>query len=252
MPEWAVLKNHARLPVVTGDIDLCVPPSRWDAFLDAYLSALASAGSYAVVVCDHHSGVRVTLAVPLDTRVDHVLQIDLMDGIRWKGTLLLSAADMLANCMRDMRGFRRMPAGVEAAHQLTSEAIRRGGGLASDRIAAKAIRQKALADPVTFDRTMLVLHGRPGGWAARRFITNEWQCWVGLLLTSRRMLRALRHPLTRSVTFARRKAQAHWRGVPRRVDGSSVAWLQRVSRGHRVHVVGPADAGLNSNADVSG
>jgi hypothetical protein len=92
--EWAVLKNHARLPVVTGDIDLCVPRERWDAFVEAYLSALEAAGSFAVITCDHYLDARFTFAIPLEGQASRALQIDLMDGLCWRGTRLLSAADM--------------------------------------------------------------------------------------------------------------------------------------------------------------
>jgi hypothetical protein len=242
VPEWAVLKNHARLPVVTGDIDLCVPRSWWDTFVDAYLSALAATGSFAVVVCDHYIGVRFTFAVPLDGSVDHALEIDLADGVKWKGTRLLSAADTLVGCVLDERGFRRVSTGIEAAYQLTCNAVRHGGGLAEDVIQAKAIRTKALADVDTFHRAMVSMHGWAGGWAARRFVADEWRFGLGTLLTTRRMARAAKHPLARPAALAQRKARAHWRGLPRPVEGTPSAWLRRASRGHRFHVVGPAAA----------
>jgi hypothetical protein len=247
VPDWAVLKNHARLPVVTGDIDLCIPRCRWDAFVDAYLAALATTGSYAVVICDHYIGARFTFAVPLDGPIDRALQIDLMDGICWKGTRLLSATEMLVNCVWDERGFRRVTTGLEAAVQLTCNALGHAGALRPDVVRAKGIRKKALANIDLFHDAMLAMHGRAGRWAAQRFVDDRWWCPVGLLLTFRRMLMATRHPFARSITFMRRKARAHYRGFPRHVPAARSAWLRQVSRGHRLHVVGSTAARVDPN-----
>jgi hypothetical protein len=244
VPEWAVLKNHAQLPVVTGDIDLCLPRSRWDAFLDAYLSALEGFGSFAVVVCDHYLDARFTFALPLDGQPGRVLQVDLMDGLTWKGARLLSAAEILADYRWDARGFRRVTTGLEAAVQLTCNAVGRGGNLRHDVVRTKGVQAKALADADAFHRAMVAMHGRMGGSAAGRFVADEWRCPIGLLLVGRRMLLTRPRMLARASRFVRRKAMAHYRGFPRDVPGAPAAWHRQVSRGHRVYVVGPEPAWL--------
>jgi hypothetical protein len=203
------------------------------------LKALAESGSYAVVICDHYIGMRSTFAIPLDCPVNRVLEIDLADGITWRGTYLLPAAELLMNSIWDERGFRRVPTGMEAAYQLTCNALRHGGGLERDIVGAKAIREKALDDFDIFQAVMLAMHGSPGELAARRFVRDEWQPSVGLLLTGHRILRAARYPLARPTAVARRKAMIHWREFPRRVEESPAAWLRRASRGHGFHLVGP-------------
>ena len=245
-PAWAVLKNHAALPVVTGDIDLCVPRSRWDAFLDAYLSALETVGSFAVVVCDHYLDARFTFALPLDRPARRALQIDLMDGLGWKGARLLPAMALLPDCRWGERGFRRVTTGLEAAVQLTCNALGRAGNLRPEVVRAKDVRAKALADSGPFHDAMVAMHGRVGGWAARRFVAGEWRWWVGLLIIARRMLRLRPRLLARTSRFLRRKAMAHYRGFPREVHGTASAWLRRASRGHALHLVGPAPAWLGA------
>jgi hypothetical protein len=226
LPEWAVLKNHAELPNVTGDIDLCVPRARWDAFVDAYLQALAANGAHAVVACDHFLGVRLLFAVALDADCRHALELDLADGVWWKGTRLLGGAELLEHAVADPRGFRRLPAGFEAAYQLTVN-----GGSAP-------VRAKAAADADGFRRAMRALHGATGARAAEGFLAGRPLAWGGMPLVARRLRRASAAPLARPAAFARRKLSAHWRGLPRRVDGSTDAWLERVARGHRCQVVG--------------
>jgi hypothetical protein len=239
LPDWAVLKNHAELPNVTGDIDLCVPRARWDAFVDAYQQALGAIGTYAVVSCDHFLGVRLVFAVPLHHECVQALEVDLADGVWWKGTRLLKAAQLLEHAIDDARGFRRLPGGFEAAYQLTVNVLPRGGEKRD------AVYAKATVDADRFCQAMRALHGVAGGRAAERFLAGELPTWRGLPLTARRMLRGMASPLARPASFARRKASGHWRGLPRRVDGSTAAWLERVGRGHPWQVAGTNGAGVH-------
>jgi hypothetical protein len=234
LPGWAVLKNHQRLPEVTGDVDLCVPRAGWDAFLDGYLRALAATGSYAVASCDHYLGVRLVFAASLDRPRARALEVDLADGVWWKGTRLLGGAELAGYAIGDPRGFRRLPEGVEAAYRLTIGLHERHGDA--------ALRARALADPGNFRHAMLAMHGRAGARAAARFLTGEWPPLRGLPLIGRRAFRAAASPLARPAAFARRKAMRHWRGLPRGVEGSAAAWLELVSPGHPCRFVGTAIA----------
>lgn len=237
LSEWAVLKNHAELPNVTGDIDLCVPRARWDTFVDAYLQALAANGAHAVVTCDHFLGVRLVFAVALDGECLHALELDLADGVWWKGTRLLGGAELLEHAIGDPRGFRRLPEGFEAAYQLTVNG------------SSAPVRARATADADRFRRAMRILHGAAGARAAERFLAGRSSAWSGLPLVARRMRRASASPLARPAAFARRKASAHWRGLPRRIDSSTGAWLERVARGHPCQVVGPG-GGLHPSREA--
>jgi hypothetical protein len=231
---WTVLKNHDHLPAVTGDIDTCLAPERWDDFVDALAGALEPWGGHEIVTCDHYVGVRLVFVARVTgpTRSPTALEIDLADGVWWKGSRLVAADAIADEAVADPRGFRRSADGWEAAVLLTRSAMRRDGALRTGVVDARRIREKATADAEGFRTAMSRLHGPSGADAAERFLSDRWTAWVGLGL--RRHLSGTDRagwPM-RTAAFARRKAMRHWRGLPREVGDDPERWLERVGRGH--------------------
>ncbi len=233
IPEWAVLKNHERLPMVTGDIDACAPRARWDDVLSCVLDVLGQRGRHVVVICDHYLGVRLLFAARLDHPSGRALEMDLADGLWWKGHQLLPARSLLEHATWDTREFRRLTAGAEAAVLLTLSGMRRSGGLAAGTSAVVRAREKARMEPYTFVEVMAAAHGIAGRRAARRFLRGAWSTPTGAALVGRRALRGPAAAVRRVVAFGGRKVAGHWRGgLPRAVGGDPGRWLERVGTAH--------------------
>jgi hypothetical protein len=175
--------------------------------------------------------VRLVFAVTLDAEWKRALELDLADGVWWKGTQLCAGGEWLEHAIDDPRGFRRLPGGFEAAYQLTVNLLPEGAKRA-------AVHAKAAGDPDRFRQAMRVLHGEAGTRVAERFLAGRLAGWTVVPLTARRMLRGTAAPLARPAAFARRKASAHWRGLPRQIDGSTTRWLERVAHRHPCNVAG--------------
>lgn len=231
---WAVLKNHEPLPAVSGDIDTCLVRARWDDFLRALADELRPWGGHTIVACDHYLGVRlvfVASTVPGD-RSGACLEVDLADGVWWKGRRLAPASAILAAAVKDPRGFLRASAGWEAAVLLTLSALDRTGRLREEVVASRRIREKASEDPVGFVAAMTTFHGRAGAVGAERFLDDRWIAGAGLAVIRHRMGSDPFAWGSRPAAFARRKAMSHWRGLPRTVGDDPEPWLARVGRGH--------------------
>lgn len=236
---WTVLKNHEQLPVVTGDIDTCLAPERWDDLVDGLADVLQPWGTCGIVVCDHYMGVRLLFVASMTGLVPSqtALEIDLADGVWWKGTRLAPASSVVDDAVWDPRGFRRSADGWEAAVLLTRSAVRRDGGLRAAVVVARRIREKAAADGDGFRTAMVRLHGPQGAAAAERFMSDRWSSRVGRELLRHRMTRDPLGWPARSVAFARRKAMRHWRGLPREIGRDPERWLKRIGRGHPCRLV---------------
>jgi hypothetical protein len=233
---WAVMKNHDQLPVVVGDIDLCLARQHWNAFTRAIGISLESMDSFKIVSCDHFLGVRLIFIVPSSGPVPErrALEIDLADGVWWKGTLLCPADRVV----QDFVNYQKEdPAphtnvGFQAALRLTVSAIRRDGTLDQDEIERKQVVVRAHDEPEIFVRAMGVFHGPSGETAAQAILRGGWTAATGRKLIAGRMRRSPL-PHRRAIWFLRRKAGRHWRGLPRYVP-STAQWLARISRGHRL------------------
>jgi hypothetical protein len=195
---------------------------------------------YAIVTCDHYLGVRLVFvaAMAARSRPSHALELDLADGVWWRGTRLAYASRIVDGAVPDPRGFWRSRDGWEAAVLLTRSALHRGGGLRSEVVDGRRIRDKASADIEGFREAMSALHGPSGGVAAERFLNDRWTAPTGRMLARHRMRRDPVGWPARSVAFARRKAMGHWRGLPREIGDDPQRWLERVSRGHPCRRVG--------------
>jgi hypothetical protein len=233
-----VLKNHTRLPLVSGDIDVCIAPERWSSFLSAYLEALASRGRSAVVRCDHHRERCSDSRSPRRATVARTLQIDLIDRIYWKGTQLLSAEDTLASSVEDPRGFRRVRTGTEAACQLTGNAIRRSGSLNSSVVHRKGILREGARRLGHARRHLRAMHGFIGKVAAERFPCRCLGAVGRRSLAARRTVRGIPQ-LTAGYGLRPSSAGSSTplARLPRVVDGRPEVWLRRVARQHRYLIV---------------
>jgi hypothetical protein len=233
---WAVMKNHERLPLLFGDIDLCLGKEHWDAFTSAIAVSLAAMGSFKLISCDHFLGVRLIFVVPdSDPPPEQkALEIDLADGVWWKGTPLCSA-DRVVSEFVSLSGSLapHTREGFQAALSLTVSGISRGGTLDGKAVHRRDVSSKARQEPEVFIAAMEGFHGAAGKRAAEAFIHDEWTAATGLGLIARRMRRSA-IPLVRTAYFCRRKATGHWRGLPRDVPDSTAAWLTRTVRGHRL------------------
>lgn len=235
MPEWAVLKNHESLPCVTGDVDLCVDHSQWNAFTYHLLDILSEFGDYAAVFCDHFVGVRLIFMVRRnDSLSASVLEVDLADGIWWKGHRVLDARDVITLARDDPRGFRCATPGTEAAFHLTVETLGRLGSLKQTARHFRRTRELAGRDAKGFAASMTLMHGVIGADAARRFLEGSWNSFEGLLLIVRRMGRGPLGLYRRAIYWTSRRRHLHWRSLPRRVPHGIDEWLSRVGRGHPV------------------
>lgn len=235
---WAIMKNHERLPALVGDIDLCLARQHWNAFtrvIDASLGQ--SMGSFRIVSCDHFIGVRLIFIVPASGPVPErrALEVDLADGVWWKGTLLCPAERVIGDFVthREEELAPHTRAGFQAALTLTVSAIHRDGTLDEDEIDRKQILVKAKEEPDVFLRAMKALHGPAGVGAAQAFLGGGWTPSIGRALIAGRMRRS---PLAyrRAIRFLQRKSRGHWRGLPRYVPDSAAHWLARVSQGHEL------------------
>lgn len=235
MPDWVVLKNHERLPEVTGDVDLCVDRRRWEAFTEHLLGVLSRLGNFSVVWCDHYPDLRVVLVVDTSSSPRRsALELDLADGIWWKGHRLLDASEVLDRASPDLRGFRCASPGTEAAFHLTVESLTRTGGLKTSARHFPRIQGLALRDEEVFVGAMGGMHGAAGRRAARRFLEGTWGTLDGLLLVARRIARGPTGFLRRAASWVRRRRMRHWRGLPREIPEGTNEWLARVGPGHRV------------------
>jgi hypothetical protein len=235
---WAVLKNHDDLPRISGDIDLCTGREDWSRVTGAIREQANELGKHAVVACDHYIGVRLNFIVPISRRPVEVLEIDLADGIWWKGTQLLSAEMALRTAEEGRHRHPVVSRGVEAAFLLTVHAIGRAGELDQAVVASKGVLWKAQHDEQGFVRTMALLHGASGVEAASAFLSGRWRARYGMALIVGRWRRASRHPARRSAAFLHRKAVGHCRGELRELRGSVDRWIDRIAPGHDVLVVG--------------
>src|SRR4029453_6081679 len=128
---WAVMKNHEQLPVVVGDIDLCLAREHWNAVPRALSGSLDPPGPFKIVSCDHFLGVRLIFIVPGSGPVPErrALEIDLADGVWWKGTPLCPADRVIEGFVTYQEGdpAPHTNVGFQAALRLTVAAIRRDG-----------------------------------------------------------------------------------------------------------------------------
>jgi hypothetical protein len=235
---WAVLKNHDGLPHVSGDIDLCAGRGDWSRVTGAIKEQAHELGKHVVVACDHYLGVRLNFVVPVSRQPVEVLEIDLADGIWWKGAQLLSAEMALRTAEEGRHGYPVVSRGVEAAFLLTVHALGRAGELDQAVVASKGVLWKAQRDEPEFLRTMALLHGQSGVEAATAFLSGRWRGSHGIRLIVGRWRRATRHPARRSAAFLQRKSIGHCRGVPRELGGSLDRWIDRIAPGHDVVVLG--------------
>ncbi|MGH9319851.1 MAG: hypothetical protein ACRD3V_08165 [Vicinamibacteria bacterium] len=234
-----MMKNHERLPVLFGDVDLCLGREHWDAFTDAIGASLEAIGSFKLIDCDHFLGVRLIFVVPSSEPApeEKALEIDLADGVWWKGTPLCSAECVLSEFVASPETFApHTRVGFQAALGLTVSGITRAGALDREAIENRDVHAKAREEPVIFAAAMEAFHGAAGRPAAQAFIQGGWSPATGLTLIAHRMRRSA-IPFDRMVYLARRKAMGHWRGLPRRVPGSTADWLTRTVPGHRISVV---------------
>lgn len=240
VPGWVVLKNHEGLPEVTGDIDLCVDRSRWDSFTDQALRVLSRLGDFSVVCCDHFPDLRLVFVVDIgrSSASASALELDLVDGIWWKGHRLLPAPEVAALAHDDRRGFRYASPGTEAAFHLTVESLGRLGSLKTAARHFSRIRDLAGQDEEGFLHAMERMHGRAGARAARHFMAGTWGPIEGWLLIARRIGRGPSGLYRRAAHWIGRKALRHWRGLPRDVAHGTEEWLARVGRGHRIILAG--------------
>jgi hypothetical protein len=234
---WAVMKNHEQLPVVVGDIDLCVAERQWNAFTQAIGMSVNSVDSFKIVSCDHFLGVRLIFIVPSSGPVPdrRALEIDLADGVWWKGTQLCPPDRVIQDFVnyKDANPAPHTNVGFQAALRLTVSAIRRDGTLDQEEIERKQVVVRAQDEPEIFVRAMGVLHGPLGETAAQAILRGGWTAATGRRLIASRMRRSPL-PHRRAIYFLRRKAGRHWRGLPRYVPDSTAHWLARISRGHRL------------------
>jgi hypothetical protein len=235
---WAVLKNHDGLPHVSGDIDLCAGRGDWSRVTGAIKEQADELGKHVAVACDHYLGVRLIFIVPISRRPVEVLEIDLADGIWWKGTQLLTAEMALRTAGQGRHGHPVVSRGVEAAFLLTVYAIGRAGELDQAVVASKGVLWKAQLDEQGFVRTMALLHGPSGVEAASAFLSGRWRARRGMALIVGRWRRSTRHPARRTAAFVHRKSVGHCRGVPRELGGSLDRWIDRIAPGHDVVVLG--------------
>lgn len=234
LPGWVVLKNHERLPEVSGDIDTCLDRHRWDDFTRTLADVVRSWGPHAIVACDHYVGVRLLFVASMVSgdRTARCLEIDLADGIWWRGTHLAPASAIAAFAVPDRRGFLRTTDGWEAAVVLTLSGLGRTGALRESTVRSRRVRERASGDRAGFVAAMAALHGRAGAVGAERFLEDRWGVSTGLGLVLHRMGADPLDGPSRAVAFARRKAMSHWRGLPRTVGDDPERWLRRVARGH--------------------
>jgi hypothetical protein len=234
---WTVMKNHEQLPVVVGDVDLCLAREQWNPFTQAIGISLDSMGTFKIVSCDHFIGVRLIFIVPGSGPVPErrALELDLADGVWWKGTLLCPANRVIQDFVTYQEGepAPHTSAGFQAALKLTISAIRRQGTLDRDEIERKQVMVKARDEPEIFVRAMEVFHGPAGVRAAQAILCGGWTAATGRRLIVGRMKRSPL-PHRRAVCFLRRKTGRHWRGLPRYVPDSTAQWLARISRGHEL------------------
>src|SRR5919109_5368740 len=160
---WTVLKNHDSLPTVPGDIDLCLHRSDWELFTQHLGKALSQCGNFMMLVCDHYLGVRLVFVVPTDRPyVDSALELDLADGIWWKGHQLVEAAEIVRAGLDDPRGFKGAPPGTEAGFHLTIQVLDRFGRLRQGARPFQRLDDLAHQDPFGFCAAMERMHGPIG------------------------------------------------------------------------------------------
>jgi hypothetical protein len=239
---WAVLKNHEHLPVVLGDMDLCVAARHHDAFTRAIASSLRPMGTLRMIHCDHFLGVRLIFVVPAVGAApgNRALELDLADGVWWKGTPLCSAeriiSDFVVRSGDDPAPHTRV--GFQAALSLTVSGIRRDGSLDTRLVQRRGLRPRAENESEVFVAAMELLHGEAGVSGARAFLSGEWTAAAGLRIIARRTKRSAIPPYPRLTHFVSRKIHRHWRGLPRVVSGSTDDWISRISRGHEGYRLG--------------
>jgi hypothetical protein len=234
---WAIMKNHEHLPAVVGDVDLCLAREHWDAFTRAIETSLGPMGPFRLIWCDHFIGVRLIFIVPASGPVPgrRALEVDLADGVWWKGTLLCPADRVIGDFVSHLEGEPgpHTSAGFQAALRLTVSAIRRDGRLDRDEVEEKQIVVKARSEPAIFLRAMDALHGPAGVRAAQAILGGRWTASAGRDLIVGRIRRSS-FAYRRAICFLQRKTQGHWRGLPRYVPDSAAHWLALVSRGHEL------------------
>jgi hypothetical protein len=234
---WAVMKNHEHLPNVPGDIDLCVAKEHWDAFTRGIVGSLNEIGIFGIVDCDHFVGVRLIFIVPAAGPAPEgkALEVDLADGVWWKGTLLCPPERILSAFVTHVENgsVPHTRVGFQAALTVTVSGIGHDGVLHLQERKRGEVERKAWQEPETFARAMEVFHGPVGVTAAEAFLTGTWTAALGRSLIANRMKRS-GFPRQRASNFIRRKMSRHWRGLPRNVSDPTTDWLARTSRGHRV------------------
>lgn len=243
MPDWTVLKNHERLPEVTGDIDLCLDRSRRDAFTRELVDLLRSEGDFSVVWCDHFPDLRLVFVIDNDLPAGQgsALELDLADGVWWKGRRLMAASEVVRRATKDPRGFRCASPGTEAAFHLTVESLSRWGRLRTTARHFPRIKELAERDEEAFVDAMHRMHGAIGRRVARRFLGGAWSPLDGWLVVVRRIARGPAGFLRRGTSWLRRRRMGHWRGLPRTMPHGAEEWLARVGPGHRVVPTRPGD-----------
>ncbi len=251
---WMVLKHHERLPEVTGDIDLCVPRAEWDKTLEVIRAELGELGDFAITYCEHWPHARLMFIAPRHVGDEpmRILQIDLIDGVLWRGMQLAPAAALLSDhqTVSDAGGVRlpHSSSGLRAALFLTAYGIEGSGRLSGAVIEAKAVGALAREDPDGFITAMRKCHGRVGTLAARRFLADRWSRHQGLVLHTRRLLRRPVEHFRLARAAVERRRRGHWRRLSRDLPGGLPEWLSVHAGGHPVtltgspgHARGPVD-----------
>jgi hypothetical protein len=237
--DWMVLKHHERLPEVTGDIDLCVAREEWDRTLGVIAAALGDLGEFAITDCDHWPHVRLTFTTPLHIGdvPTRILQIDLIDGVLWRGVQLAPATALLAD--HRIAGDpgeippARSSAGLRAALFLTY-AVQASGRLSAAALAAEGVEGLAREDPEGFVQAMRRCHGRVGTRSARHFLAGTWKRHEGLALHARRLLRQPADHLRLGRASIERRRRGHWRRISRDLPRGLSEWMSVHASGHRV------------------
>ena len=241
VPGWSTWKNVDSALAGTGDVDSLAPRSAWPSVSAVFLEWAAGRGFEDVIVCPHVP--QGPHFITFEPGAPYNVPLDDQIRATFRGSTLVSAANVLPLTTLDPRGFRCMRPGADGVIRLVSNGILPGGRENAAALATKGVSRLLKRDPkgvelmaATFGPARdAVLAG------AKAVVDGRWNRRAMLTVEAWALARSLAEPgvATSRIWFAQvAKKRCPVIGLiresNRRVPADLPKWLDEVRNTHEV------------------